>query len=298
MDVTKIVALALAGVMILGVFVSQTLASANVQQQEKLLYHKVVANDISEGVRLVSLHLEEESLNSALKQLARKANVGFSFNPEIIPDKSISANFESITVHEALSRLLEGTGLEVKLPPTRDVIVIKEKPQKGNEVAPVLQTTVTGTVTDAQTGDPLPGANVSIQGTTTGSSTNSEGEYSISDVEPGTYTFVASFIGYQESTREVTIGQNQQQVNVDFSLQPSQLQMEEMVVTALGVQQESRALTSSVGQVEGESVAQSQDINVANSLAGRVSGVQVQSAGSGPGGSSRVVIRGFQFTGR
>ncbi|MFH5834271.1 SusC/RagA family TonB-linked outer membrane protein [Halalkalibaculum sp. DA384] len=278
------------GLMVVCGTATQAFAKANMQ--EELTLQKLVSNSVSQETRVVSLDFEETPLIDALKQLARKARVGFSFNPDIIPDKKVTAKFEGITVRKVLYSLLDGTDLEIKLPPSKDVIVVKEKPKKVPDLAVVLQATVRGTVTDAQTGDPLPGANVSIQGTTTGSSTNAEGEFTITGVEPGTYTFVASFIGYETSTQEVTITEGENELTINFSLQPSDIAMEEMVVIGYGEQERSE-ITGSISSVDGEQITSGQTADgVQKALQGRIAGVNVSTKSGAPGSAADINIRG------
>jgi len=155
----------------------------------------------------------------------------------------------------------------------------------------IFQDTVRGTVVDARTGEVLPGVTVVVIGTNIGTTTNIDGNYEL-DVPDDAEALVFSYVGYL--SREVAI-EGRTEINVE--LQADIIAMDEAVVTAFGLQREQRSITSSIGQVSAEDISQGQDISVANSLAGRVSGVQVQSAGSGTGGSSRVIIRGFSSLG-
>jgi TonB-linked SusC/RagA family outer membrane protein len=145
--------------------------------------------------------------------------------------------------------------------------------------------TVTGTVTGSDDGLPLAGVTVMQKGTTNGTSTNSDGKYSIS--VPREATLVFSFIGMQPQEYKVL---DQRSFNV--VLAPSAVMMEEVVVTALGISREKKSLGYAVTEVAGADVARVRDLNVVNSLSGRVSGVVVTQGTFGPGSSSRVIIRG------
>lgn len=152
------------------------------------------------------------------------------------------------------------------------------------------QGTVTGTVVDSTNGEPLPGVNVVVQGTQQGTTTGGEGEYSFS-VQPGSNVLEVSFVGYASETREVQVDAGET-VTADFSLSPSDVALDNVVVTALGVEREERSLSYSRQSVEGADLQQARELNVGNSLAGRVSGLQVNRAGTGVGGDVRMVIRG------
>lgn len=154
------------------------------------------------------------------------------------------------------------------------------------------QGTITGTVTDGNSGETLPGANVSIQGTQIGASTNANGEYTISDVEPGSYTLVATFIGYQQSTQEITVASGET-TEANFELVQSAVDMDELVVVGYGSQTRGD-LTGSVGSVQMDEAASAGQGSIQESLQGRVSGVQVVQTGGGkPGGAINVNIRGI-----
>lgn len=93
------------------------------------------------------------------------------------------------------------------------------------------QTAISGVVTDSLNNEPLPFANVYIKGTTQGSTTNLNGEYRLG-VNEGTYTIVVSFMGYQSSEKEVTIGAGET-VTLDFPLTAQSILGEEVIVTAM-----------------------------------------------------------------
>ncbi|MGV3505135.1 MAG: SusC/RagA family TonB-linked outer membrane protein [Adhaeribacter sp.] len=152
--------------------------------------------------------------------------------------------------------------------------------------------TVTGRVTDATNNAPLPGVTVLVKGTQVGTATDVDGNYSINVPANGT-TLVYSFIGY--ATLERTIG-NSTTINVGLGLDAKQLS--EVVVTALGREQEKKTLGYATQSVESQVLTQGRERSVLNSLQGKVAGVNIQSQGGGPGSSSRVVIRGNKsFTG-
>ena len=144
---------------------------------------------------------------------------------------------------------------------------------------------ITGTVT-GEGGEPIPGVNILVKGTTQGTITDIEGQYRLS-VPEAAETMVYSFVGYQ--TKEVPIAN---QSTIDVQLMVDDTQLNEVVVTALGVERESKALGYAVQEVEGSSITQAREPNLINSLSGRVAGVQVTNGGSGVGSSARITIRG------
>lgn len=131
----------------------------------------------------------------------------------------------------------------------------------------------------------IPGVNVVVKGTGAGTITDFDGKYQIK-VENG-QTLVFSFIGY--TSKEVAFN-GQQAINI--VLEEETQAVEEVVVTALGLKRENKALGYSVQQQSGSDLTEARDPNIVNSLAGKVAGVNITQSANGPGGSSRIVIRG------
>ena len=144
--------------------------------------------------------------------------------------------------------------------------------------------TVTGKVTDAK-GGTLPGVTIIVRGTRQGASTNAEGTYSIAAAD--TATLVFSSVGYSSQT--VKVGG---QTVVNVTLSDNAQALDEVVVTALNVARERKTLGYSVTEIKGPSLTQARETNVANSLVGKVAGLNVNSTAGGPGASSNVIIRG------
>ena len=148
------------------------------------------------------------------------------------------------------------------------------------------QREISGTVTNADDGTPLAGVNIVVAGTTSGVISDFQGRFKI--LVPDNATLKFSYIGYLD--QEVQVGTNTTTFNV--SLQADALQLDEVVVTAFGIQKEKKALQYSITEVDGSSFTEAREVNIANSLAGKVAGVNVSNIASGPAGSSRVIIRG------
>jgi TonB-linked SusC/RagA family outer membrane protein len=145
--------------------------------------------------------------------------------------------------------------------------------------------TVTGKVISADD-EPLPGVNITIKGTTNGTITNIDGGYSI--VVPNKESVIQfSFIGYL--TEEVTVGD---QAVINMILVEDITQINEVVVTALGIEREKKALGYSAQELEGAELSSAKDVSITNFLTGKVAGVQITKPSSGTGGSSNIIIRG------
>jgi len=146
------------------------------------------------------------------------------------------------------------------------------------------QKTITGTITDTDN-IPLIGVNLFVKGSSSGAITNIEGQYSL-DVPLQGGILVASYIGY--NTQEKEIGET---TILDFILTEG-LILQEIVVTALGIERESRSLGYSVDQIESEELIKARSTNIVNSLQGKVTGVNISNTSGNLGGSSKIIIRG------
>lgn len=148
------------------------------------------------------------------------------------------------------------------------------------------QVSVSGTVVEAATSSPLPGVTILEKGTNNGTTTDVDGNFTL-NVKDGNSVLTFSYIGY--ALEEVQVG-NQSNIRVGMIQDLTELQ--EVVVTALGIEQEKKSLTYSVAEVESEAFSTVKQTNAVNSLAGRVAGVVITQNTGGPGSSSRVIIRG------
>ena len=146
--------------------------------------------------------------------------------------------------------------------------------------------TVTGVVTSAENGQPLAGVSVFLAGTRDGTATNDAGQYSIK-VSSSAASLSFEFIGYQSQT--VAVGD---QATINVSLASDNTNLSEVVVTALGIERQEKSLTYSAQVIGGDDMNEAKETNVINSLQGKVAGVTISKAATGPGGSSRVVLRG------
>ena len=149
------------------------------------------------------------------------------------------------------------------------------------------QNQISGKVTNAETGDPIPGASVVVKSQSTiGTSTDMDGNYTLSGIPEDAEALVYSFVGMQ--TKEVAI---QGRTTIDVALQPTVREMEEVVVTALGISREKKQLGYSVQDVSGEDLNKASQSDAISSLQGRVAGVQIRNSGN-MGGSNKILIRG------
>lgn len=145
--------------------------------------------------------------------------------------------------------------------------------------------TITGTVTSAEDNQPMPSVTVLIKGTNTATQTDIDGKYSIKANAGSTLVF--SFVGY--TAREVKLGSS---ATINIQLVTDSKQLGEVVVTALGIKREKKALGYSMQELKGDALTESRDPNMVNALSGKVAGLQIKQNGTGPTGSTRIVLRG------
>jgi TonB-linked SusC/RagA family outer membrane protein len=153
-------------------------------------------------------------------------------------------------------------------------------------VSAFAQQQVTGTVTSAADGSPIPGVSILVKGTSAGTSTDADGKFAV-NAPAGAETLVISFIGF--ATQEVSILNKS---TIDVVLTEDATELSEVVVTALGIEKSSKVVGYSTTKVDGSAFSQSRELNLGQALTGQVAGVNVAGLGTGPTGSSRIVIRG------
>ncbi|MFP4064637.1 MAG: SusC/RagA family TonB-linked outer membrane protein [Bacteroidales bacterium] len=151
------------------------------------------------------------------------------------------------------------------------------------------QGTVTGVVSDAETGETLPGASIVVQGTTTGSITDAEGEYTL-PVPAGEVTLEASFVGYDPTVQTITVGEGET-VTLNIELMPDVELLEEFVLIGYGIQRREDA-TGSVSVVGERDFNRGNITTPGELLRGRMPGVRITSAGGAPGSGETIRIRG------
>ncbi|MFY0686603.1 MAG: SusC/RagA family TonB-linked outer membrane protein [Cyclobacteriaceae bacterium] len=148
------------------------------------------------------------------------------------------------------------------------------------------QRTVSGKVVSAADGSSVPGVTIIVKGTSNGVTSDVDGNYSL-NLEEGQDILIFSFIGL--ATQEINIGSRSV---IDVSMTEDVEQLQEVVVTAFGLERDKDQLGYSAQNVSSESMMKSSETNLINAMNGKVAGVQITSAGGAPGASSNILIRG------
>lgn len=262
----------------------------------------------------VTLSAKNISLEEAFKILKKQSGYTFFYDHELLRNaRKINVDVKNMPLEKALDACLSEqsisytiVGKTVVLKPARKAETLTpaaiEQSAKGSaemirvpmgslnplQLSTIQQSifeTVRGKVTD-ETGTALPGVNVLIKGTSQGTSTDVDGQFSL-NVSNSNAILVFSFVGYLP--QEVVVGGRS---SINVSMQVDNKSLEEVVVTALGIKKEAKALGYSVTKVGGEAFTKTRETNIMNGLVGKVAGVNVVAGNSGASGSSRVTIRG------
>ncbi len=145
---------------------------------------------------------------------------------------------------------------------------------------------ISGIVTSAEDGSPLPGVTVSVKGTTSGAITNVNGNFQI-DVLDDSDILVFSFVGL--ATQEMSVGSQNQ---LDVVMESDLLEIDEVVVTAMGIRKSKKALGYSVQEIDESQISGAKNMDISKSLQGKIAGVNVKQSSGMPGATSHVTIRG------
>jgi len=265
---------------------------------------------------------KQQSLKVVLKEYEKLYGVRFNYAAKIVNDKYVEPKkTDSATLDESLKVLLTPLGLKYEKLSDELVFITEDEQnkvkklerQKVNEnrhysapaqQAPqrlfatalsqfgpvILDKTITGQVTDSDTNEPIPGVNVLVKGTGTGTITNAEGQFRL-DVPDDNAVLVFSSIGYEAV--EVVVGN---QSAIDIEMVPSLEQLSEVVVIGYG-EKSRKLLTESIGTVSAEEIQKVPVASADQALQGRVSGVQITNASGTPGSGVAVRIRGVGTVG-
>src|SRR5690625_1540393 len=233
--------------------------------------------------RMIQFSDDKMYLGDAIKYIADKADLKLSYSEELIPvSKLVSLKQELMSVEDALWLVLEGTSLRYGISSTGQLFFLKRNDNLYNNI---IQQAVTGLVTDAQTGEVLPGVNVVIKGTQRGTTSDLNGIYKLT-VDSLQDTLIFSYIGYE--SRVVPING---QAEVDVEMEPQILTSEELIVIGYGTQRKSD-LTGSVSSISERDFHPGMNNSVGELLQGKVAGVEISQTSGEPGSGLSIRIRG------
>lgn len=232
---------------------------------------------------VISIERENSTLKEVLNSVKKQSNYTFWYRSEDLDlNKQVSVKAHKQSINVVLDQLLAGQGLSYKIE-GRYVMIYKDN--HVSDIAQQQERTLKGVVKD-QDSEPIIGANVTVKGTSRGCITDVNGNFSLQ--VPANGVIVVSYIGYTPQT--IKIGADTRNLNIQ--LEEDTKVLNEVVVTALGVKRESKALGYAVAEVKGDALNAARPINAMGALSGKVPGVDISSTTAGPSGSTRVIIRG------
>lgn len=249
------------------------------------IFSSYAGNTYSQTAK-VSISKENVQLGTVLSEIEKQTNYLFVYSDQIETTKKVSVDVDNQPVNQVLDGLFKNTDINYLLEGSHIILTYKQINKSSPITQPHQQSLpdINGIVRD-KLGEPLIGVSVAIKGTTTGTITDIEGRFSIK-ASPGDL-LVVSYVGYVP--QEITVAN---QTLLDIVLIESDITLDAVVVTALGIKRETKALTYNVQEIKAEELTTVKDANFINSLAGKIAGVTINQSASGIGGSSRVIMRG------
>ncbi len=236
----------------------------------------------------IELNSTDRSVKELLREIEKQSNFSFFYNEAFEDlDKTKTVSVTDDDIDNIMSAVLNQTGLSYHMMENELIVItLKEDTDELSNQNGDVEIIVTGQVTSADDNLTLPGATISIKGTTIGTTSDIDGRYQIT-VPDESAVLMFSFMGKQ--TQEERVG-DRRVINVSLDMHFHNL--EEMVVTGYAVQKR-RDISSSISSVNTEAIEGMPADNLARAIQGRASGVQITTAGGIAGGHASTIIRGF-----
>ena len=234
----------------------------------------------------ISVNIRNLSLKQAMEQISKQAEMNVAYSKEFVDtNKKVSLKVQNVKLEDALSSLLKGMNIGFRFL-DNSILLYNKNEQKKEDTSSdkKKEVSVNGQVVDKMTGEPIVGATISVVGTSTGTITDIDGNYSLKVDEGSTLLF--SFIGYTEVKQVV-----RQPGKLDVTLVESAIQLNDVVVVGYGVQKKVN-LTGAVSMVKGDVLENRPISNVSTGLQGLLPGVTITSSSGQPGAVPDIKIRG------
>lgn len=248
------------------------------------------ANTYSQSKK-ISLSLENVTIREVFSEIENQSEFDFFYNNSVVDESVIvSIKAHNKTINSILNKLLKPLDLDFSVY-DKDILITNLKESVEN-ILPVIDLitqvsdTVRGTVVD-ESGMTIPGASVYIKDISSiGTITDANGKFQL--VVPNlNEVLVISYVGYE--TQEIPVNGRK---SLEVILKSSLINVEEVVVTAMGISRETKSLGYAITNLNSEEITESSATNFANALAGKVPGVQIASSSGDVGSSTRITIRG------
>ena len=236
----------------------------------------ISANSFSQSEN-ISMNLHNAKVKDILKSIENQSDYRFFYNDELSDiNRTVNVDINNSNVDAILHQLFDGTDISYTIL-DNDLIVVAPKR--------VMQQKVTGTVTDATTGDPLPGVNIVIKGTSIGTISDINGEYSLNAPDSNS-VLVFSFVGYNSAEVNYS-GQSQINVSLVISLE----QLDQVVVIGYGTQRKAD-VTSAVASVKSDDFIKGNVKDAGQLISGKIAGVTISDPSGDPTSQTQILLRG------
>lgn len=239
----------------------------------------------------LTVHFKEVSLDFMFKLIQQKSEfIIFYKDDQVNLLQKVSVDAENQPIEQILEQILDGTDLKYKIF-DRQIIIVQDKDKNDAISASVpkepdqKKKTVKGKVTD-ENGNPISGVSVIVKGTHIGIVTDLEGSFNLEAPLDARY-LVFSYIG-MISKEEIL----KDKTEVNVTLVDENFDVDEVVVSALGIKRAEKTLTYSTQTLNEIEISRSKDINFINALSGKISGIEINKSAAGAGGSSKILLRG------
>lgn len=226
----------------------------------------------------VTIHQNRARMEAVMQEIEKQTRYLFATQDDVDTHRLVTVNTDDRPLSEALDQMVKGSGVVYEVSGSN--IVLSNKPENGTAQ-------IKGVVTDSE-GRPIVGASVIVKGTTIGASSDASGAFTLSVPLPSADKQLEfSYLGCEPQV--VAVGSR---TYFAVTLEESASEIERVVVTALGIRRQEKALSYNVQQVESGSLTAAKDANFINALSGKVAGITINASSSGVGGASKVVMRG------
>lgn len=246
---------------------------------------QISASVYSQTAKL-TLDMRNARVIDVLEQIEKQSEFRFAYSTALIDlERRVSVSINEKNIDETLDELFAGTGVK-HVTRDRHIMLYPQELDAQNGTGVQQQNSVSGKVTD-RTGAPMPGVTVVVKGTTRGTVTNADGNYTLTNIAEGT-TLVYSFVGMR--TQELIVGS---QTTLNVTLEVDAIGIEEVVAIGYGTQTKA-SVTGSIATAKGEDLEAIPVANTGNTLVGRMPGVVAVNESGEPGyDGSTFSIRGF-----
>ena len=250
------------------------------------LFVPFLTNATAQSEIVISLDFANAPLSEVLNEISRQTSLSMVYNAkDVDPNRKVTIHANREKLSKVMTDLLKNTNTTYSVRDNHLVVYSTKETPTVHSTMQQKQRTIKGTVSD-EYGEPLIGVSVLVQGTTTGTITDIDGNYTL-EILNDEAVLEFSYIGYQKISLRVAGASS-----FNIIMKEDAQQLNEVVVTAMGIERKEKSLTYATQQVKGDELMKVQDANFVNALSGKASGVTITPSAGGSGGASKILLRG------